>query len=437
MKFTSTRDPALAASLARALVDGLAPDGGLYVPQALPAAHCDDYGRAARRACAATAGAVLRWRCTRRLARGDLGRGVRFPGAAQDLAGQSGAPVVARALPRADGGVQGFRGTLPRRLPRAAARGRWARPHGARGDLRRHGRRGRRRVPGPAGLSRGAALPGGPRLAGAGAAALLLGRQRAEPRRARQLRRLPAPREAGVRAGGPARGPCTHVGQQHQHRPPAAAGRAVRVSGARDPGEGRGGGELRDPVRQPRPRDRLRLGARDGPAGRRHRARAQCESHGARLSRRRPLAAPGERRDARLGDGCRRSQQHGAVDGALSRPRGRSPSRLRAASIDDAAIRASIAAEFARTGFTLCPHSAAGLAAYRALPESDRRRGHWVVVATAHAAKFPEIVEPLVGRRVEPPPQLAALLGRPVHRRSIDAELGALAAELQDAACTP
>jgi threonine synthase len=111
--------------------------------------------------------------------------------------------------------------------------------------------------------------------------------------------------------------------------------------------------------------------------------------------------------------------------------------RLRAASIDDAAIRASIAAEFARTGFAPCPHTAAGLAAYRALPESERRRGHWVVAATAHAAKFPEIVQPLVGRPVEPPPQLAALLGRPVHRRSIDAELGALAALLEDAVCTP
>jgi threonine synthase len=113
------------------------------------------------------------------------------------------------------------------------------------------------------------------------------------------------------------------------------------------------------------------------------------------------------------------------------------PARLRAASIDDAAIRASIAGEFARTGFAPCPHTAAGLAAYRALPESERRRGHWVVAATAHAAKFPEIVQPLVGRPVEPPPQLAALLGRPVHRRSIDAELGALAALLEDAVCTP
>jgi threonine synthase len=111
--------------------------------------------------------------------------------------------------------------------------------------------------------------------------------------------------------------------------------------------------------------------------------------------------------------------------------------RLRAMSIDDATIRASIGAEFARTGFALCPHSAAGLAAYRRLPESDRRRGHWVVAATAHAAKFPEIVEPLVGRRVEPPPPLAALLGRPIRKQRIGAGLAELEAALGEAACTP
>jgi threonine synthase len=111
--------------------------------------------------------------------------------------------------------------------------------------------------------------------------------------------------------------------------------------------------------------------------------------------------------------------------------------RLRAASIDDGSIRASIRDEYARLGFALCPHSAAGFAAYRSLPEADRRRGHWVVAATAHPAKFPETVEPLVGHRLEPPPALAALLGRPVRKRHMDAKLGALIAELEVAACTP
>jgi len=110
--------------------------------------------------------------------------------------------------------------------------------------------------------------------------------------------------------------------------------------------------------------------------------------------------------------------------------------RLRAVSIDDAEIRASIRAEFARAGLALCPHSAVGLSAYRSLPSDDRRRGHWIVAATAHPAKFPETVEPLLGRRVEPPPALGALLGRPSRKTRIAAEVGALAAQIGEAACT-
>ena len=37
MIFASTRDAGLAATFSRALLDGIAPDGGLYVPQSLPA----------------------------------------------------------------------------------------------------------------------------------------------------------------------------------------------------------------------------------------------------------------------------------------------------------------------------------------------------------------------------------------------------------------
>jgi threonine synthase len=110
--------------------------------------------------------------------------------------------------------------------------------------------------------------------------------------------------------------------------------------------------------------------------------------------------------------------------------------RLRAVSIDDAGIRGSICAEFARAGLVLCPHSAAGFAAYRSLPAEDRHRGHWVVAATAHPAKFPETVEPLLGRRIEPPPALAALLGRPSRKTRIAAEVGALAEQIGEATCT-
>jgi threonine synthase len=60
----------------------------------------------------------------------------------------------------------------------------------------------------------------------------------------------------------------------------------------------------------------------------------------------------------------------------------------------------------------------------------ERRRLHWVVVATAHPAKFPEVVEPLVGRRLEPPPSLARLLERAQRREELEAEPAALRARL-------
>jgi threonine synthase len=65
------------------------------------------------------------------------------------------------------------------------------------------------------------------------------------------------------------------------------------------------------------------------------------------------------------------------------------------------------------------------------LPERDRLAGPWVVAATAHPAKFPETVEPLVGRRVDAPPALAHLLQGQTSRNLIRAELAELVAHLE------
>jgi threonine synthase len=101
--------------------------------------------------------------------------------------------------------------------------------------------------------------------------------------------------------------------------------------------------------------------------------------------------------------------------------------------VDDAAIRARIRLGFERYGQLWCPHTAtaaevhdrmaAGAAGSGGLP------GRWVVVATAHPAKFPEIVEPLIGRSVPVPETLARLLARP----TACTEIGADPAELQAA----
>jgi threonine synthase len=100
--------------------------------------------------------------------------------------------------------------------------------------------------------------------------------------------------------------------------------------------------------------------------------------------------------------------------------------RIRAVSIGDDAIRKSIQSEYRQSGLTLCPHSAAAAQAYRMLSDDERRDSHWVLVATAHPAKFREIVEPLVGREIETPPALARLLERSHTRNDIDASLDGL-----------
>ncbi len=100
--------------------------------------------------------------------------------------------------------------------------------------------------------------------------------------------------------------------------------------------------------------------------------------------------------------------------------------RIRAVSIGDDAIRKGIQSEYRQSGLTLCPHSAAAAQAYRMLTDEERRDSHWVLVATAHPAKFQETVRPLLGRAIAPPPALALLLDRPVAREEIDANLDRL-----------
>lgn len=101
-----------------------------------------------------------------------------------------------------------------------------------------------------------------------------------------------------------------------------------------------------------------------------------------------------------------------------------------AVAVSDAEIRSSLQDEYRRHGLAWCPHTATGLHVYRGLPEAERRQRHWAVVATAHAAKFDTIVEPLLGCGVPPPEELAALLALPSGFATIDARLTDLASQL-------
>jgi threonine synthase len=103
---------------------------------------------------------------------------------------------------------------------------------------------------------------------------------------------------------------------------------------------------------------------------------------------------------------------------------------LSAESVDDATIRRRIGEDFMRFGREWCPHTATAAEVYQRLSDRERRDNPWILVATAHPAKFNDIVEPIIGRSVDIPPALARLLALPRHCTDIAPSLGALAAVL-------
>ena len=99
-------------------------------------------------------------------------------------------------------------------------------------------------------------------------------------------------------------------------------------------------------------------------------------------------------------------------------------SEARAIRVSDQEIRDAIAAGPARYDRTWCPHTATAVRAWETLGEEAGERP-WVVVATAHPAKFEDVVEPLVGETVPLPPALAELMRRPRQFVEIGPEFGA------------
>lgn len=91
---------------------------------------------------------------------------------------------------------------------------------------------------------------------------------------------------------------------------------------------------------------------------------------------------------------------------------------LAARAVDDAEIEREIRTAQQDSGRIWCPHSATAAAVLRGL-RSAGNRAPWVVVATAHPAKFPDIVEPLIEGPVPIPGQLARLMDRPSRYRNM------------------
>ncbi|HET7330319.1 threonine synthase [Dyella sp.] len=99
--------------------------------------------------------------------------------------------------------------------------------------------------------------------------------------------------------------------------------------------------------------------------------------------------------------------------------------QLQAQSVDDQTISDTIALHAREHGEVFCPHTATAMHVLDQLRASGDD-APWAVVATAHPAKFESVVEPLIGKSVDVPPALAVMLQRPAVAEPMAAEDGAL-----------
>ncbi len=105
--------------------------------------------------------------------------------------------------------------------------------------------------------------------------------------------------------------------------------------------------------------------------------------------------------------------------------------QVSASPVSDEEIRETIRRDHREFGQTWCPHTATAACVYRRL-SAERREERWVLVATAHPAKFNDIVEPLIGTQVPVPPALAELLSLPSVQTEIAPQLASLRAALTE-----
>lgn len=99
--------------------------------------------------------------------------------------------------------------------------------------------------------------------------------------------------------------------------------------------------------------------------------------------------------------------------------------KLGVCSVNDNEIKSAIKKDHEHLNFTTCPHTATATHVWRNL-DSSLSKHHWIIVATAHPAKFETIVEPMIEQKVPLPPDLADILSRDTSFINIDPTLTSL-----------
>ena len=101
-----------------------------------------------------------------------------------------------------------------------------------------------------------------------------------------------------------------------------------------------------------------------------------------------------------------------------------------AVSVSDREIEQEIRQNFSEFGLVTCPHTATATHAWRQLTDEQRSANDWILVATAHPAKFEQIVEPIIGQAIPLPQEMASILSRDRKYEKIEPDLQSMTAAL-------
>ncbi len=97
---------------------------------------------------------------------------------------------------------------------------------------------------------------------------------------------------------------------------------------------------------------------------------------------------------------------------------------LTGASFTDKETAAAIRSVHEKTGYEMCPHTAVAWLGWEEFKRKNPGDHTGVVLSTAHAAKFPETMEKILGRPVEMPARLAELLEKEKRADRLPADFG-------------
>ena len=103
--------------------------------------------------------------------------------------------------------------------------------------------------------------------------------------------------------------------------------------------------------------------------------------------------------------------------------------QVTAVMVTDEAIAETIRRVASEYGQQICPHTAT---AFYARDRAGSDHLSYIMVATAHPAKFEQIIEPILGQQVAMPDTLTAMLQAPQHYQCIEASMQAMRAHYTD-----